>query len=140
MRRARKTMGFVLFDESTRRFDLLCSRKMACSRNRELDNFVNTNSFSVVELEKALTTKLREVLASVPWLDAVISRFPTISEKGFDLLVKVKPPTGKAMELWVQFKADPRPSQFPYVVSGRKRLFFKNALENKLKYIIYTYR
>ncbi len=28
----------------------------------------------------------------------------------------------------------------PYLVSGRKRLFFKNALENKLKYIIYNYR
>ena len=93
---------------------------MACSRNRELDNFVNTNSFSVVELEKALTTKLREVLASVPWLDAVISRFPTISDKGFDLLVKVKPPTGMSRELWVQFKADPRPSQFPYAFVAKE--------------------
>lgn len=72
------------------------------------------NSFSGVELGKTLAAKLREVLEGVPWLeDIIVERFPTITDRGFDFLVKVWPPSGKQLKLWIQIKSDPKPSQFP---------------------------
>ena len=74
---------------------------------------MNVDNFSVFELEKALTGKLQELLASVPWLEFTVDRFPN-PDKGFDLRVKIHLATENGSEIWVQFKANARPSQFPY--------------------------
>ena len=75
-------------------------------------------------LEDALAEKLRELLSGVSWLAGwSLERFPTISDRGFDFLVKLPLPKGGKAELWVECKTDPRPSQFPYsqVASEAKR-------------------
>jgi hypothetical protein len=66
-------------------------------------------------VEEALAEKLRELLSGVSWLGGwSLERFPTISDKGLDFLVKLPLPKGGKAELWVECKTDPRPSQFPY--------------------------
>jgi hypothetical protein len=75
-------------------------------------------------VEERLAAKLRELLESIGWLgDWSLQRFPTVSDRGFDFLVKLPRPKGGKVELWVQCKSDPRPSQFPYayVASEAKR-------------------
>ncbi len=72
-------------------------------------------------VEEALVEKLRELLSGVSWLgDWSLQRFPTISDRGFDFLVKLPLPKGGKAELWVECKTDPRPSQFPYIFVARE--------------------
>jgi len=84
---------------------------------------VNKTPVSAAGVERALAEKLRQLLGKVDWLkDWSLQNFPTISEQGFDFLVKLAVPKNPPIELWVQCKADPRPSLFPYayVATGRK--------------------
>ena len=77
---------------------------------------MNMRNLSGAALEKALLAKLRELLAGISWLgDWTVQNHPTISDKGFDFIIKIPRPNGGKAELWVQCKADPRPSLFPYV-------------------------
>ena len=79
---------------------------------------MNKKPISPAELEKALADKLRSLLGQVEWLhDWSVKDFPTNSksDRGFDLLVKLPLQKNRHEELWVQCKADPRPSQFPYI-------------------------
>jgi hypothetical protein len=90
---------------------------------------VNTATMSAVALEKALEKKLREMLGRVPWLSGwKTSRNPAPYNRIFDIEATLKLPGGITVELWVECKADPRPSQFPYVAvtneflpSGRRQ-------------------
>lgn len=85
---------------------------------------MNKRPLSPAELEKALASKLQELLGKVDWLaDWSVQHFPTLNDQGFDFLVKLPLPKGGHAELWVQCKSDPRPSQFPYayVASQGKR-------------------
>jgi hypothetical protein len=76
---------------------------------------MNIKPISGPALEKALAEKLRELLGSISWLEGwSVQNFPTISDRGFDFLVKRPSPKGGQAELWVQCKSDPRPSLFPY--------------------------
>lgn len=76
---------------------------------------MNTQNLSGAALEKALLAKLREFLDDISWLgDWTVQNHPTISAKGFAFIVKIPRPNGGKAELWVQCKADPRPSLFPY--------------------------
>lgn len=78
-------------------------------------DFVNTKNLSGAALEKALTAKLRELLGGISWLgNATVKTPPSLREKGFDFQVEIRRPGAAKSELWVQCKADPRPSLFPY--------------------------
>ena len=79
---------------------------------------MNKKPISPAELEKTLAAKLQSLLGQVEWLhDCSIQEFPTNSKSGsgFDLLVKLPLQNNHQVELWVQCKSDPRPSQFPYI-------------------------
>lgn len=76
---------------------------------------MNIRNHSSAGLEKALLAKLRELLDGISWLgDWTVQNHPIISDKSFDFIVKIPRPNGGKAELWVQCKADPRPSLFPY--------------------------
>jgi hypothetical protein len=76
---------------------------------------MNAKNLSGAALEKALVAKLRELLDGISWLgDWTVQNHPTIRDKGFDFIVNIPRPNGGKAELWVQCKADPRPSLFPY--------------------------
>ena len=80
---------------------------------------MNTTRYSGSALERAAAAKLGELLESVPWLKGwAVERHPARQNDGFDLRVTVPIPSGRTIELLVQCKSDPRPSQFPYVVFG----------------------
>jgi hypothetical protein len=77
---------------------------------------VNSKNLSGTALEKALLARLRELLGGISWLgNWSVQNHPTISDKGFDFIVKIPRPNSGKAELWVQCKADPRPSLFPYI-------------------------
>lgn len=66
-------------------------------------------------MEKALAAKLRELLGSVRWLkDWTVERHPSPSDSRFDLQATLPVQGAKMVNLLIQCKADPRPSQFPY--------------------------
>jgi hypothetical protein len=78
---------------------------------------VNTQHLSSYALEKALMEKLREILGGVPWLkEWSVERNPAELERVYDILASVGLPNGKRVEWWVECKAEPRPSKFPYWV------------------------
>ncbi len=71
---------------------------------------------SGVMLEKALAEKLRELLASMPELTGwAVERNLAAYDRVFDIEARVPLPGGVTVEFWVECKADPRPSLFPYV-------------------------
>jgi hypothetical protein len=77
---------------------------------------VNIDSLSGVALERALEQKLTELLESVPWLGKwQVTRNPADFDRSWDLLATRHQPGKPDLELWVDCRADPRPSQFPYV-------------------------
>jgi hypothetical protein len=79
-------------------------------------NYVNRGSLSSVALERALEQKLTELLESVPWLGKwQVTRNPAEFDRSWDLLATRKQPGNPDLELWIDCRADPRPSQFPYV-------------------------
>ena len=76
---------------------------------------VNIKSLSRGALGKMLLAKLHELLDGISWLgDWTVQSDPSIKDKGFDFMVKIPLPSGGKAELWVQCKADPRPSLFSY--------------------------
>src|SRR5436190_15978622 len=77
---------------------------------------MNIPRLSRLALEKALAGKLRELLESVGWLkDWEVSANPAPFERRFDILAIIPLPTKSRVELWIECKTLPRPSQFPYV-------------------------
>lgn len=77
---------------------------------------VNTQPLSSAALEKALATKLRELLAGIPWLPEVrVDLNPVEFNRIFDLFTCIQIPDGPSIELWVDVKRDPRPAHFPYL-------------------------
>ena len=82
---------------------------------------MNIRPLSAVALEKALADKLRELLGGIPWLAGVqVERNPAEFQRAFDLLAWFQAPKGPKIELWVDCRAEPRPSQFPYVALERE--------------------
>lgn len=73
-------------------------------------------------VEEGLAEKLRELLESIDWLgEWSLQRFPGVGDRGFDFLVKLPRSKRGMVELWVQCKTDPRPSQFPYAYVASKK-------------------
>jgi hypothetical protein len=71
-----------------------------------------------VSLERELENRLRTILESIPGLGtgAKVWRNPAASNRPFDIMGElVLPRTNAQVELWVECKELPRPSQFPYV-------------------------
>lgn len=67
-------------------------------------------------LRKALAAQLNELLGSVSWFKGWgVERFASRQEGGFDFRVTLPVPGRKSADFLVQCKADPRPSQFPYL-------------------------
>jgi hypothetical protein len=72
-------------------------------------------------LEKALAAKLQELLRRVPWLgNWKIEQNPAPFERAFDLLAIANFPHGPEIQLWIDCRAEPRPSLFPYVAIERE--------------------
>jgi hypothetical protein len=78
--------------------------------------FVNIALRGPADVEQRLAGRLRELLDAIPWLEGwSLRRHPNMSTRGFDFLAKLPHPKGGKIELWVQCKANPRPSEFPYI-------------------------
>ncbi|MGD0614796.1 MAG: hypothetical protein ABSA69_05050, partial [Verrucomicrobiota bacterium] len=76
---------------------------------------VNIKELSGAALERALAQRLRELLASVGWLKGwEVASEPITPDQGFDFQAILTLPGGKAAELWVVCKANPRPHQIAY--------------------------
>ena len=84
--------------------------------NVNMANLMNEGLISGAALEKALAQKLVELLESVPWMgEWQVMHNPAQFDRSWDLLATRKVPREPDLELWVDCRADPRPSQFPYV-------------------------
>jgi hypothetical protein len=82
---------------------------------------VNIARRDAAEVEGQLTEKMREILGGISWLgEWSLKSFEGYKDNGFDFHVEISLPDGQEAELWVQCKADPRPSQFPYVLAARE--------------------
>jgi len=82
---------------------------------------VNTARLSAAALEKALAAKLKELLHTVPGIPGwTVETNPAPFNRAFDLLARGKSPHGPIIELWVDCRREPRPSQFPYVAIERE--------------------
>jgi hypothetical protein len=82
---------------------------------------VNRANLSVVAFEKALAAKLQELLHTVPGISGwTVQTNPAPFNRAFDLLARGKSPHGPIIELWVDCRREPRPSQFPYVAIERE--------------------
>jgi hypothetical protein len=82
---------------------------------------VNTTRPSAAALEKALAAKLQELLGTVPGISGwTVETNPAPFNRAFDLLARGKSPHGPIIELWVDCRREPRPSQFPYVAIERE--------------------
>lgn len=78
--------------------------------------FANSTRPKGRALDKALAARLREILGSVPWLrDWKVEVNPAPHDRAFDLFAEIPLRAKNHVELWVQSKDLPRPSQFPYV-------------------------
>jgi len=75
--------------------------------------FVNVHRMSGLALQKALSSKLREILASVEWLQGwEIEKDKNVNERGFDILATIPFPPGGRAALCVEIKHELRPSAF----------------------------
>jgi hypothetical protein len=82
---------------------------------------VNLNRLSAAALEKALAEKLQELLHTVPGISGwEVETNPAPFNRAFDLLARGKSPHGPIIELWIDCRREPRPSQFPYVAIERE--------------------
>ena len=82
---------------------------------------LNRQSHSQTALEKMLGEQLRQLLRRIPWLSGVqVETNPAPFDRAFDLMAHFQVPRGPRIELWVECKLDPRPSQFPYVTLERE--------------------
>ena len=76
---------------------------------------VNIKELNGAALERALAQRLRELLASVAWLKGwEVANEPITPDQGFDFKAILTLPGGRAAELWVVCKANPRPYQIAY--------------------------
>jgi hypothetical protein len=69
-------------------------------------------------LERELEKRLRDILESIPGLGSGVKvwRNPAASDRPFDIMGELElPRTKDRVELWVECKELPRPSQFPFV-------------------------
>jgi hypothetical protein len=69
-------------------------------------------------LERKLEKRLRDILESIPGLGSGVKvwRNPAASDRPFDIMGELElPRTKDRVELWVECKELPRPSQFPFV-------------------------
>jgi hypothetical protein len=81
---------------------------------------VNNGKLSGTALERALEQKLTELLESVPLGKWQVSRNPADFDRSWDLVATRHHLGQPDLELWVDCRAEPRPSQFPYVNLHRK--------------------
>lgn len=82
-------------------------------------------------LERELEKTLREILESIPGLGSRIKvwRNPAASDRPFDIMGELELPRSKdRVELWVECKELPKPSQFPFV-NLRNRFFEDGSRE-----------
>lgn len=82
-------------------------------------------------LERELEEVLREILESIPGLGSGVKvwRNPAASDRPFDIMGELELPRSKdRVELWVECKDLPRPSQFPFV-NLRNRFFEDGSRE-----------
>jgi hypothetical protein len=76
---------------------------------------VNTRELTGAALEKALAQRLRELLAGVAWLKGwEVASQPATPDQGCDFKATLPLSGGRAAELWVVCKANPRPHQIAY--------------------------
>lgn len=76
---------------------------------------MNKGRLTGYALEKALMEKFREILGSISWLKGwSVERNLADADRVYDIIATVGLPNGKRVEWWVECKAEPRPSQFPY--------------------------
>jgi len=84
-------------------------------------DIVNIGRDSGKSLERRLSEKLSELLASIEWLeDLKISENPAPYDRAYDLIAQFHAQDGARIELLVECKAEPRPSQFPAVAVKRE--------------------
>lgn len=82
---------------------------------------MNTPAMTPAALERALAQRLDKLLAGIGDLEEIgVTRNPAEFDKAFDLLATFKARSGARIELWVDIKTAPRPSQFPYVAIERE--------------------
>ena len=82
---------------------------------------LNMPSHSQAALENMLGAQLHQLLRRIPWLSGVqVETNPAAFDRAFDLMAHFQVPRGPRIELWVECKLDPRPSQFPYVTLERE--------------------
>jgi len=82
---------------------------------------MNTQNRREGSLEQALADQLRHLLGRIPWLAGVrIETHPAHFNRAFDLLARFTVPRGSEIQLWVDCRPEPRPSQFPYVAIERE--------------------
>ena len=86
-----------------------------------MPSHVNTQTTSQAALEKMLAEQLRRLLGRISWLSGVqVETNPAPFDRAFDLLAHFQVPRGSRIELWVECRLEPRPSQFPYVAIRRE--------------------
>ena len=76
-------------------------------------------------LERKLEQRLLSILEEIPGFgsEAQVWRNPATSDKAFDIMGELRlPRSGDKIELWVECKNLPRPSQFPFVSLRNKFL------------------
>lgn len=76
---------------------------------------VNQGILSGAALERALERTLTELLESLPFGKWQVTRNPTAFDRAWDLLATRHQPGKPDVELWIDCRSEPRPSQFPYV-------------------------
>lgn len=77
---------------------------------------MNTRLQDTKNLESSLAAKLEKILGGIAWLSSVeVQVNPAEYQRAFDLMAGIALPRGKRIELWVECKDMPKPSQFPYV-------------------------
>lgn len=81
---------------------------------------MNIKALEKSALERSLAGQLAKLLREIPWLhDVHIDRNPAEYDRAFDLLARFRLSRGAEIELWVDVRAEPRPSLFPYVAMQR---------------------
>ena len=86
----------------------------------KMSEIVNGNSISPAALERALAAKLRELLQSAKMGEWQVDQNPAEFERPWDLLATRKTPPKPEIELLVDCRVNPRPSQFPHVNVSRE--------------------
>jgi hypothetical protein len=92
-------------------------------------------------LERELARQLLSILEGVPGIDgaAKVWRNPAVSDRGFDIMGELSlPRSGAKVELWVECRNQPRPSQFPFA-SLRNRFPEDGSRESRVPVLAAPY-